>query len=110
VTGTQNGGFTRLSYSQECKSEWGVPVASISNTGAKPPDTSLERRGTQLKKAAQSTVTALRVTRRWSRKKVPSEDADADRGTPSGQRSDKKETSLEDDSSAEKALPAPPRY
>ncbi|KAF8512502.1 hypothetical protein JB92DRAFT_2928191 [Gautieria morchelliformis] len=108
ATGIHNGGFTTLPYLQESKNEWGVPVASISDTGAKPPDTSLGRRGTQLKKVAQSTVTALGVTRRWSRKKVPSRDGDVDGEKQSGQRSDKKEFSLEDDSFAEKALPVRP--
>lgn len=57
-----------LPYLQDSKNEWGVPVASISDTNAKPPDTSFGRKGTQLRKV----VTAISATRRWSRKKVSS--------------------------------------
>ncbi|KAF8589877.1 hypothetical protein K439DRAFT_1628406 [Ramaria rubella] len=52
------------------KNEWGVPIVSISETGAPPPDRSLQRKGTKFRKAAAAASTMGGVVRRWSQKRA----------------------------------------
>lgn len=104
-----HGGARPPPYFHESKNEWGVPIASISDTNAKPPDQTLGRRGTQLKKVAKSTVTAISVTRRWSRKKGPPSGEDT--GKPSKHQRenlDKNEFMLGRERFTEKGLPMLP--
>ncbi|KAF8589847.1 hypothetical protein K439DRAFT_1657686 [Ramaria rubella] len=61
--------FSNKSHPNQNNDPWGVPVVSISETGAAPPDIpkeniGLRRRATQFKKIATSTAKALGVLRR----------------------------------------------